>query len=204
MAGGSLKGLKGAIIATGIGALVIVIGELVANWDKWRGVIDGSTAALERNKKAIDEINISYETNRRYQETQIELGRIQGDTIEETLEKSRELWRETIKANDAEIKQLDQIIEREKSRSSFLGLGGPNLELIKESEDRKQQLIKESSDLEKERDIQTAQSKVDIIEGTTKNIEAEYNKRNNALDEALKVERAKYIKNGQDTVQLVS
>lgn len=45
--GTSLKGVRGAIIATGIGALVIIIGELVTNWDKWSNAIDGTTAALE-------------------------------------------------------------------------------------------------------------------------------------------------------------
>lgn len=44
----SMKGLRGAVIATGIGALAIVVLELVTNWDKWIGVIDGSTAAMEK------------------------------------------------------------------------------------------------------------------------------------------------------------
>jgi hypothetical protein len=48
LTGVSLKGLRGAIIATGIGALAIVLLELITNWDKWVGVIDGSTAAMER------------------------------------------------------------------------------------------------------------------------------------------------------------
>ena len=44
----SMKGLRGAIIATGIGALAILVLELVTNWDKWIGAIDGSTAAMDR------------------------------------------------------------------------------------------------------------------------------------------------------------
>jgi len=48
MTGISLRGLRGAIIATGIGALAIILLELVTNWDKWIGVIDGSTAAMEK------------------------------------------------------------------------------------------------------------------------------------------------------------
>lgn len=53
MTGISLKGLRGAIIATGIGALAIAVLELVTNWDKWIGVIDGSTAAMEKLNKEI-------------------------------------------------------------------------------------------------------------------------------------------------------
>lgn len=48
LTGISLKGLRGAIIATGIGALAIAVLELVSNWDKWKGVIDGSTAAMQK------------------------------------------------------------------------------------------------------------------------------------------------------------
>lgn len=53
LTGVSLRGLRGAIIATGIGALVVIIGELVANWDKWVGMIDGSTAAIDNLNKGL-------------------------------------------------------------------------------------------------------------------------------------------------------
>ena len=39
----AFKGLKGAIAATGIGLLVVAIGELVANWDKISAAISGTT-----------------------------------------------------------------------------------------------------------------------------------------------------------------
>ena len=38
---GSMHGLKGAIISTGIGALVVALGLLIANWDKVTEAIDG-------------------------------------------------------------------------------------------------------------------------------------------------------------------
>jgi hypothetical protein len=47
LTGTSLKGLRGAIIATGIGALAIILLELVTNWDKWSGAISGSTKQME-------------------------------------------------------------------------------------------------------------------------------------------------------------
>ncbi len=56
LTGVSLKGLRGALIATGIGALAIVLLELVTNWEKWSGVIDGSTKAT---KKLNDELEIN-------------------------------------------------------------------------------------------------------------------------------------------------
>lgn len=41
VATGSLHGLKGAIVATGIGALVVALGLLIANWDKVTEAVDG-------------------------------------------------------------------------------------------------------------------------------------------------------------------
>ena len=45
--GNRLSGLRGALIASGLGLAVIIIGELIANWDKLSGVIDGSTKKLK-------------------------------------------------------------------------------------------------------------------------------------------------------------
>ena len=81
--GVSLKGLRGAIIATGIGALAIVVLELVTNWEKWSGVIDGSTKRLEANKKALGELNAEKERFTAQTTYELELAKIQGATEEE-------------------------------------------------------------------------------------------------------------------------
>lgn len=65
LTGISLKGLRGAIIATGIGALAILILELVTNWDKWKGVIDGSTAALKSFNAQVEINNTKREESNR-------------------------------------------------------------------------------------------------------------------------------------------
>ena len=44
----ALQGVKGALIATGIGALVVLLGTIVAYWDDIKGAIDGVT---EEQKK---------------------------------------------------------------------------------------------------------------------------------------------------------
>lgn len=90
LTGVSLKGLRGAIIATGIGALAIVVLELVTNWDKWIGVIDGSTAAMDRLNDSIEDyknfqetMSIGNEENIAQQEEFIKLRKAQGASIEE-------------------------------------------------------------------------------------------------------------------------
>lgn len=49
-----LKGMKKALISTGIGALVVALGELVANWDKITAAING---ASDESQKLVDSAN---------------------------------------------------------------------------------------------------------------------------------------------------
>ena len=53
----SLKGMRTAIIATGIGALVIATALLVSYWDDLVGFFSGATSELEKQKKEYEEIN---------------------------------------------------------------------------------------------------------------------------------------------------
>ena len=55
-AASAAKGLSGALIATGIGALIVGIGLLIANWDKLSDAITGSTEvskAFEESQKEV-------------------------------------------------------------------------------------------------------------------------------------------------------
>ena len=76
--GGKLKGLRGAIIASGIGALVIVIGELVSNWDKWSKVINGSADEMEMLTNQLKELNLQRERYLQLSNTEIQLLEING------------------------------------------------------------------------------------------------------------------------------
>lgn len=112
LTGVSLKGLRGAIIATGIGALAILVLELVTNWDKWVGVIDGSTAALER-------LNSQQEAfNRNQQETKIN----QEEEIINLTEKIR--LREAEGASTQEIINLQKDLSELTKIQSDLALYG--------------------------------------------------------------------------------
>tara|TARA_R100000908_G_scaffold30764_1_gene13862 strand:+ start:16807 stop:18900 length:2094 start_codon:yes stop_codon:yes gene_type:complete len=56
----SFKLMRGALIATGIGAIIVLIGTLIANWDKVTKALSSTTAAQEAyneaSAKAIDSI----------------------------------------------------------------------------------------------------------------------------------------------------
>lgn len=53
---GGLNGVKAAIIGTGIGALVVAVGLLIANWDKLTKMFENMTAQ-ERAARAMRELN---------------------------------------------------------------------------------------------------------------------------------------------------
>lgn len=70
---GALRLFKIALAATGIGLAIVAIGALIANWDKLKVAIFGSTQSLEDFKKKQDEIRESnkksfddYETELKY------------------------------------------------------------------------------------------------------------------------------------------
>lgn len=82
--------LKGALISTGIGALIVAIGTLIGyviEWSKslW-DVLDGTTAvnaSVEYFTKVIDDLNWSLSHEQSMMENQIKLMEAQGDSYEE-------------------------------------------------------------------------------------------------------------------------
>jgi hypothetical protein len=51
----SLKTIRGALIATGIGALVVALGVIYAYWDNIKGVVDGLTPELKKQNDLANE-----------------------------------------------------------------------------------------------------------------------------------------------------
>lgn len=117
----SMKGLRGAIISTGIGALAILVLELVTNWDKWIGVIDGSTAALERFNVAQAATNFEIEVSNNQRdlasskiEEEIRLLEAQGATEAQLNEKRKEYNKVRLDAIEFELtkaKELEDLLQ---------------------------------------------------------------------------------------------
>lgn len=119
--GVSFKGLNGAIAASLIGALSIVILELITNWDKWKGVIDGSTTSLENLKRTIDGIDQSLESlNNNFSkqeaslQNRIDLMKAEGATQDELIEKEKEL--NALQTLNAKTNQEALIAKRDEYR----------------------------------------------------------------------------------------
>ena len=97
----SFKVLKGAIIATGIGALVVLLGELIANWDAISNSILRASSATRDNTEATKE-NLQAEQDRLdlISETENSL-KLQGATEEELLAMRKQAAEDAVKAQEA-------------------------------------------------------------------------------------------------------
>lgn len=115
LTGVSLKGLRGAIIATGIGALAIILLELVTNWDKWIKVIDGSTAATERLNQEIANTVLAQEQVDLAREASISKAKAYGVSAEELHRQEMAQFAEKYGAIEDLIKLQEDLIETEKN-----------------------------------------------------------------------------------------
>jgi hypothetical protein len=111
----SLKGLRGAIIATGIGALAIVLLELVSNWEKWSGVIDGSTSAMEDLNTELEVLRNNYEELQYAGDLAIQVMELEGKSLQDIATQRRINFEEQqanlIKQLETEKKALDVRIQ---------------------------------------------------------------------------------------------
>lgn len=122
-----LKGTKAAIVSTGIGALVVLLGELIANWDSIIGAINSAsketTNLVETSKELVKQTGEAYE-NLLLQENSLKL---QGKTEREILLLKMEKTAEDIFAHQNNLKHLrieaeEQYKNAKKTEEVFVGV----------------------------------------------------------------------------------
>ena len=110
----SFKTLRGAIIATGIGALVVAVGYLIANFDKLKSAINGvsreqkdllKTAEkdLEISKKKLDSISLQENILKLQGKTEREILKMKIAQIKVAIENQRLVLETQQKQKDAQI-----------------------------------------------------------------------------------------------------
>jgi len=99
----SLKGLRGAIIATGIGALVVALGAIVAYWDDIKTAISG--VSKETAKALTTQTLVTTEAKKQYElsQGQDNILKEQGKSELQILDYKKEQTAEIIKQIQAEI-----------------------------------------------------------------------------------------------------
>ncbi len=113
----SFKFLRGAIIATGIGALVVLVGELIANFDKIKNAINGVNDAskeLQASTKATTELN---KKNLETLNNQENILKLQGKTEREILMMKIEGQKKVVQSIKNEL-AAQKVVNEEKIQGS--------------------------------------------------------------------------------------
>ena len=139
--------LKGAIIATGIGALVVTIGFLLPKIMEW---IDG-TKELERRQNAlnheIDQANIKYQKNTEQIDkninAELRLARARGASEQELLNIEKKGNKERVQVQQRTVAELDKLLKDK--RNMYIEA------YVDEDWDRAKALNKEYKDLQAQR-----------------------------------------------------
>ena len=100
----ALKGIKTELIATGIGALVVALGTIVAYWDDIKSLVGGVNAETQRNVELTQEKLLKSERELDVFEKQENQLRLQGKSEEEI-----------IKLREKKIQQVIETAKKEKA-----------------------------------------------------------------------------------------
>ena len=84
-----MNALKMAIAATGIGALVVLIATVAANWDKWFGSTEKENDALQKTNNILLDLNDTLKAKERSMNFALEQMRIEGK-LESEVQKERQ------------------------------------------------------------------------------------------------------------------
>lgn len=118
----SLKGMRTALISTGIGALVVAAGLLVAYWDDIVGFITGANKALENQQKLIENTQDLLDGDAKILDAQEKLLISQGKSIVEIRKERIKIAELQIQETKNQIANLKLQLDKEQSVGRELGL----------------------------------------------------------------------------------
>jgi len=104
----SLKTIKGALIATGIGVFLVALGTIYAYWDDIKGVVDGLTPELKKQNDLANENLKTQQDKLNAISGQENILKLQGKTEKEILQLKMKQTDEAIIASDLAIAQAEQ------------------------------------------------------------------------------------------------
>ena len=116
----SLKGMRTALIATGIGAFVVLLGTVVAYWDEITDFINGATRDLEKQRAEYERINKQLDTEISLLTQQKELLELQGKPTQEITNELRKQLLLQQEINLENLKTYENQLEQEKTQNKQL------------------------------------------------------------------------------------
>ncbi|MEJ6792014.1 MAG: hypothetical protein QNK89_04575 [Lacinutrix sp.] len=125
----TLKGVKGALISTGIGALVVALGLIVAYWDDIKGLVDGTTRAQREGLAEAEKMKAVAEEQLAITGSMENTLKLQGKTEREIRDLKVQQTNEVIAATEAQLAQQEsmkksQIAAAKRNRNIVAGIIG--------------------------------------------------------------------------------
>ena len=111
----TFKGLKAAIIATGIGALVIAVGLLIAYWDQIKDFVTGTSRKLEEQNKVLEQNTEELDAQSGILEKQRKILELSGKSTKEITEQIKQQKLAQIENNKLLVENLRTQIEIKKA-----------------------------------------------------------------------------------------
>jgi len=105
----TLKGVKGALISTGIGALVVALGLIVAYWDDIKGLVDGTTRAQREGLAEAEKLRDVAQQQLDITSSMENTLKAQGKTEKEIRDLKIQQTNEVISATEAQLAQQESM-----------------------------------------------------------------------------------------------
>ena len=108
---GKLKLFRIALLSTGIGAIIVGIGLLIANWDKLSSMFSKSAKEAEKLNKQMDDQRKSFEELNKSSDHQLKVKKALGASESELIQQEIKNYNERINQNKKIMEWLDKLRE---------------------------------------------------------------------------------------------
>ena len=130
----AFKGLKAALLSSGIGGILVLIGSLVAGMSALVGVIRNNLQAENEFKDANEQLNQSFEAQNHALDNEIKLMKASGASQEEIIKEKQKLTAAQIKETEATLENARARLQQLKNDSAWKKFWHGENKVIKELE----------------------------------------------------------------------
>ena len=130
----AFKGLKAALISSGIGGIIVLIGALVSGMSALVGVIRNNLQAENEFKDANEQLNQSFEAQNHALDNEIKLMKASGASQEEIIKEKQKLTAAQIKETEATLENARARLTQLKNDSAWKKFWHGENKVIKELE----------------------------------------------------------------------
>ena len=100
-----LKGVKAALVSTGIGALIVAVGLLVTHWEDLMKLVRGTKGDVDAMKKSNEDLNKTFETQNFNLDQQTKIMEAQGAEADELIKAKIQLIKTQIREAKSQLEE---------------------------------------------------------------------------------------------------